>query len=127
MHKTLAPGMTTIQVSRTLVKSAPELWAQVCAQDFLAKAGGTRITHSESERSLGWEARGSRGTCTLEPTSWGTKVTFTAEIDESAQRQGFFSRIFRKNTKPPTPEELDHTLASLLDDLGASHRRPVGL
>jgi hypothetical protein len=119
--------MTTIEVSRTLVKSAPELWAQVCAQEFLAKAGGTRITHSESERLLGWEARGSRTTCTLEPTSWGTKVTFIAEIDESAQRQGFISKLFRRNSKPPSPEELDRTLASLLDDLGASHRRPVGL
>jgi hypothetical protein len=119
--------MTTIQVSRTLVKSAPELWAQVTAEEFLSKAGGTRITHSESERSLGWEADGSRGTCTLEPTSWGTRVTFTAEIDDAPKRQGFIKRLFRRNTPQPTPEDLDATLGALLDYLGASHRRPVGL
>src|ERR1700684_1401576 len=69
--------------SRTLVKSAPELWAECSDAASLARHlgafGEIRITKLEAETAVVWEGEAARGTWRLEPSGWGTKVLLTAD------------------------------------------------
>jgi hypothetical protein len=75
--------MASITAQRRLVKSPPELWAQLSdAQELarhLGEFGDIRITRLEAERTVAWEGERARGTVELEPSGWGTRVTVTAE------------------------------------------------
>ncbi len=70
------------EAQRTLVKSPPELWAElsdpVSLARHLSELGEIRITASEPEREVRWEGESIAGTVTLAPSGWGTKVTLTA-------------------------------------------------
>jgi hypothetical protein len=72
------------RAQRTLVKSPPELWAEVSDLEALARHlgefGEIRITRLEPETTVAWEGDRARGTVELEPSGWGTKVTLTAEL-----------------------------------------------
>ncbi len=72
--------------SRTLVKSAPELWVQCSDAALLARHlgafGEIRITKLEPETAVAWEGDDVRGTVTLESSGWGTRVTLTAVAPE---------------------------------------------
>jgi hypothetical protein len=72
------------RAQRTLVKSPPELWAEVSDVEALAghlgAFGEIRITRLEPETTVAWEGDRARGTVELEPAGWGTKVTLTALI-----------------------------------------------
>ena len=74
--------MSDPQVQRTLVKSPPELWAEVSDVEALARHLGTfgeiRITRLEPETTVAWEGESVRGTVELQASGWGTKVTLTA-------------------------------------------------
>jgi hypothetical protein len=121
-------------VQRTLVKSPPELWAEVSDPEALARHlegfGEIRISRLEPEATVAWEGDTARGTVSLEPSGWGTKVTLTAEGQEAqalpepepkpepepeplaeaapapeepavtAARQRFFKRFFRRRRLP---------------------------
>src|SRR4051812_1395820 len=123
---------------RTLVKSPPELWSEVSDPDALARHfegfGAIRISRLEPEVTVAWEGDRARGTVSLEPAGWGTKVTLTAEEPEVVAavepapepepepepdpgwvaepepdpepepRKGFFSRWFRRRRPEPQPE-----------------------
>jgi hypothetical protein len=71
---------------RTLVKSPPELWAELSSIESLARHlgefGEIRITRLDPETTVAWEGDRARGTVALEPSGWGTKVTITAELAE---------------------------------------------
>jgi hypothetical protein len=73
------------RAQRTLVKSPPELWAEVSDVSALAghlgAFGEIRITRLEPETTVAWEGDRARGTVELEPSGWGTKVTLTALIE----------------------------------------------
>ncbi len=73
--------MTEHQSSRTLVKSAPELWAECSDAASLARHlgafGEIRITKLEPETAVAWEGAAASGTVRLEPSGWGTRVTLT--------------------------------------------------
>lgn len=75
--------MPEATVKRTLVKSPPELWAEISDVASLARRleefGEIRITRSEPETTVAWEGDRARGTVELEVSGWGTKVTLTAE------------------------------------------------
>lgn len=77
--------MAEHEASRTLVKSAPELWAQCSDPALLARHlesfGEIRITKLEPETAVAWEGDDVSGTVTLEPAGWGTRVILTA-VDE---------------------------------------------
>jgi len=69
-------------VSRTLVKSPPELWAECSDAASLARHlglfGEIRITRLEPETAVALEGEHASGTVRLEPSGWGTKVELTA-------------------------------------------------
>ncbi len=74
--------MPDTSISRTLVKSPPELWSEVsdlaALAEHLGEFGEIAITRLEAGSTVAWEGETARGTVALEPTGWGTKVTLTA-------------------------------------------------
>jgi hypothetical protein len=80
--------MISSEVQRTLVKSPPELWAELSDQASLARhlgeLGEIRITRVEPERSVEWEAADTTGKVLLKQSGWGTKVTLTAAREVAA-------------------------------------------
>src|SRR4051794_13004935 len=80
------------RAQRTLVKSPPELWAEVSDVSALAghlgAFGEIRITRLEPETTVAWEGDRARGTVELEPAGWGTKVTLTARIEAEPAAAG---------------------------------------
>jgi hypothetical protein len=78
--------MSELSSKRTLVKSPPELWAEVSDLEALARHlgefGDIRITRLEPETTVVWEGDRVCGTVKLEPSGWGTKVTLTAALEE---------------------------------------------
>jgi hypothetical protein len=70
------------EVRRTLVKSPPELWAELSDPASLARhlseLGEIQIKRSDPERTVEWSGEGINGAVTLAASGWGTKVTLTA-------------------------------------------------
>ncbi len=133
--------MRTVEVSRTLVKSPPELWSELSGERLSEAVGGASLKVTEEERRIEWEGEGARGAAVLEPAGWGTKLTLTAEVQSEVEalepevaRMGIWARLRRPRPPEPEtapepertvdPEELEETLAQLLDDLGSAHKRP---
>jgi hypothetical protein len=121
--------VATYEVSRTLVKSPPELWAELEGARLGASLGAKSVKTTEPERELAWESDGAAGLARLEPSSWGTKVTLTAWVEENEKRaadSGFFGRLFKRQPPPPPPrqDDLEERLSGLLDDLGSAHKKP---
>lgn len=94
--------MISSEVQRTLVKSPPELWAELSDPAALARhlgeLGEIRIVRTEPERTVEWAAENTTGVVSIKPSGWGTKVTLsvtratdeddstaTAEIDAGAE------------------------------------------
>ncbi len=80
--------MPKLEASRTLVKSAPELW-EVCSDPdslgrHLQAFGEIRITRVEPETTVAWEGERASGTVRIEPSGWGTRVTLTAVPEAAA-------------------------------------------
>jgi hypothetical protein len=133
--------MPTVEVSRTLVKSPPELWEELQGERLRETVGADVVEPSEDERLLVWEGDGARGTAMLEPLGWGTKVILRAEIEETVTqlepqvaRLGLWSRLMGAKPPPPpqpepepeglSPEQMEQAFEELLDDLGSAHRKP---
>src|SRR5579872_3407981 len=74
--------MPDVTATRTLVKSAPELWTECSDAASLSRHldcfGEIRITRLEPETAVAWEGEHVSGTVTLEPSGWGTRVVLTA-------------------------------------------------
>jgi hypothetical protein len=126
-------AVATYEVSRTLVKSPPELWAELEGERLGAAVGAVKVKTTEHERELAWEAEGAQGLARLEPSSWGTKVTLTAWVEEQEAQVaefGFWGRLFKRrpvdgpSPPPPSPDDLEERLTGLLDELGSAHRKP---
>jgi hypothetical protein len=77
-------AMPEPRAQRTLVKSPPELWAELSDIDALARHlgefGEIRITRLDPETTVAWEGDRACGTVALEPSGWGTRVTITATL-----------------------------------------------
>ena len=105
------------RAQRTLVKSPPELWAEISDVDALARHlgefGEISITRTEPETAVAWEGDRARGTVELEPAGWGTKVTLTAvpvgRLAAAAEPVGAEPRVAEPEPdvtaepKPPAP------------------------
>lgn len=100
--------------SRTLVKSAPELWVQCSDAASLARHlgafGEIRITKLEPETAVAWEGDDVRGTVTLESSGWGTRVTLTAVAPE---------RVAEPTPAPSAPLEEVTAESALLEEVTA--------
>jgi len=116
--------MTSYEVSRTLVKSPPELWAELEGERLRDALGEATVKTTDPERELSWEAAGAAGIARLEPSSWGTKVTLTAWVEEQVADDGFWGRLRKRKAASPPHDDLEQKLNGLLDDLGAAHKKP---
>ncbi len=69
------------EVQRTLVKSPPELWAELSDPErlghHLGELGEIRITSVEPETKIEWQTHDANGVVQLKPSGWGTKVTLS--------------------------------------------------
>jgi hypothetical protein len=114
-----------MEAKRTLVKSPPELWAELSDIAALARHlgefGEIRITRTQPETVVEWEGDLASGSVRLEPSGWGTKVTLTAlpvmvdppppppapdpEPEPALEpvRRGFWARLFRRRAPEPPP------------------------
>lgn len=80
--------MPEVTAGRTLVKSPPELWSELSDPGTLARHlgefGEVRITRTEPESVVAWEGEHASGTVEIAVSGWGTRVTLTATLPESA-------------------------------------------
>src|SRR3954449_11444060 len=80
--------MPDLVAERRLVKSPPELWAELSEVERLARHlgafGEIQITKLEPETSVDWEGEHARGNVSIESSGWGTKVRLTAALPEPA-------------------------------------------
>jgi hypothetical protein len=125
--------MPPVEAKRTLVKSPPELWAELSDAAALARHlgefGEIRITRTQPESVVEWEGDLASGSVQIEPSGWGTKVTLTAEpaltepepipepepepepVAIEPPRHGFWARLFRRRPPEPEPETVAVTVA----------------
>ena len=77
--------MISSEVQRTLVKSPPELWAELSDPESLARhlgeLGEIRITRVEPEELVEWEAENRTGKVQIKASGWGTRVTLTVDSE----------------------------------------------
>ena len=126
--------MAMAEAKRTLVKSAPELWAELADPGALAghlgPFGDVRITRTTPETLVEWEGDHASGTVRLEPSGFGTRVVLTSESPPppEAPRPGFFARLLRRRASEPEPEspavDAEQILSACLDALGSARHRP---
>jgi hypothetical protein len=104
------PAMEQSTAQRRLVKSPPELWAEVSSEDILRRHlsdfGEIHITRVEPETTVAWEGDRASGTVELAAAGWGTKDVLTATpvapqapapvIAAASPRRGFFARLLRR-------------------------------
>src|SRR5688572_26610815 len=119
--------MPSLEAKRTLVKSPPEIWAEVSDAGALARHlgefGEIRITRTQPESLVEWEGEKASGCVRLEPSGWGTKVTLTADAPDprsdpaieqvagsqdltpvaGAARTTWWSRFRRRRAPAPEP------------------------
>jgi hypothetical protein len=134
------PG-TMLTAKRTLVKSGPELWAEVSDPEALGSLlepfGEIRITRVTDASLVIWEGERAAGRLELEPSGFGTRVNLSAEIatlpppgGRDPIKRSWFDRFFRHPPEPaaPTPvmpvEEAEAVLRGTLDALGMARHRP---
>ena len=138
--------MGDVAAQRTLVKSVPELWAELSEPAQLGRMlnepfGEIRITRLTPESSIDWESELAAGSVELEPSGFGTKVRLTAQIPTEPEpppqpRPGLFARLLarlRPSAPAPPPPDLppaieheaaESALTGMLDQIGAARHRP---
>jgi hypothetical protein len=111
--------MGAVVAQRTLVKSLPEVWAQLSETGQLAELldrtfGSVRVTRLVAEETIDWESDLARGRVKLEPSGFGTRVRLTAELAETIPAapppppapdpapRGLLARLLRRRS-PPAP------------------------
>jgi hypothetical protein len=104
------------RATRTLLKSAPELWL-ACSEveslgRHLAPFGEIRITRLEPESTVAWEGEAVSGTVLIEPSGWGTRVTLSAAAEEAM-------------VQPPAEEATADTRAETASSAGDAEGEPA--
>lgn len=123
------------EVQRTLVKSPPELWAELSSPESLAKhlgeLGDIRITAVEPESKVEWEADAATGVVELKQSGWGTKVTLSLtrpmpQAEAEIEPTGEVVSAVEAETKPdsetatdaavePAPEDVVESVAAVAE------------
>ena len=116
--------MARVEVSRTLVKSPPELWEELQGDCIPDAVGPATVEPRRPEQELAWSGDGVHGTARIEPSNWGTKVVLTAEVEQQVADLGWWGRL--RGGQPPSPRhaDIEQRLEGLLDSLGSAHRQP---
>ncbi len=112
--------MGAVETQRTVVKSVPELWAELSEISLLAPMlghfGEIRITRLVPEASIEWESELAAGSVELEPSGFGTRVRLRAriasersapmepEVAAAPPRTGWFARLLRRAPVAPPVE-----------------------
>jgi hypothetical protein len=95
------------EVQRTLVKSPPELWAELSDPAALARhlgeLGEIRIVRTVPETTVEWEAAEVAGRVHIKPSAWGTKVTLSVTGELRRPGPG------RYRSGPDHEPESEHT------------------
>jgi hypothetical protein len=97
--------MSEVQANRRLVKSPPELWAELSDPASLAhhlgEFGEIRITRTEPETTVAWEGEKVSGTVTIAGSGWGTQVSLSARITVPEPE---------RPPVPEPPERVEHVV-----------------
>ncbi len=120
--------MADLEAQRTLVKSPPELWAELSDPGSLARRlsdfGEIRITRLVPETTVAWEGERASGTVELESSGWGTKVRLTARSSTAAAPVSARDRIVAVLETHDEQGEVNAEPAPAADD--ASEDGPAG-
>jgi hypothetical protein len=109
------------EVQRTLVKSPPELWAELSTTEALAKhlgeLGDIRITALEPESKVEWEAESASGVVELKQSGWGTKVTLslTRQTPEAEVEPKIEPETAPSVAAGPEPEDIVEPAAAVAE------------
>jgi hypothetical protein len=130
--------MGAVETQRTLVKSVPELWAELSEVTRLrgmlgGQFGEIAITRLTPESRIEWESELAAGSVELKPSGFGTRVRLTAEIaqptpapaiiaEEPVRRRGGLLSWLRgrraaapeppASEAPPPPEQTEEEAAA---------------
>jgi hypothetical protein len=116
--------MRRIEVSRTLVKSPPELWQELQGDCLAEAVGEVSVQTTKPDEELAWNADGAQGHARIQPSNWGTKVILTAEVEEQVAALGLWERMRGMRPPPSKHDDLEQRLEGVLDSLGSAHRKP---
>jgi hypothetical protein len=144
--------MAAVETRRTVVKSVPELWAELSEVALLAPMlghfGEITITRAVPEATIEWASELAHGRVELEPSVFGTRVLLTAELASPPPavaevsrppKQGLLARLLRRapaaaepvpaSAERGSPAPLDPRLAqgaltAVLDEIGTARHRP---
>ena len=115
--------MTEHEASRTLVKSPPELWAELSDESSLGRHfdqfGEIRITRLEPETAVAWEGERVSGTVRLEPSGWGTKVILTARAERAVEARAPEPAVGAVDEETPEAVEEETPEAVVEPEAGA--------
>ena len=119
------------EAKRTLVKSGPELWAELTDPGALAghlgPFGAVRITRTTPETLVEWEGHHAAGTVRLEPSGFGTRVVLTSSPAPPDPRRGLLAWLLRRPEPDPpavSDDAAQRVLTACLDALGSARHRP---
>jgi hypothetical protein len=105
-------SMSEVRAHRTIVKSPPEVWANLsnpeALGEHLGEFGEIRITRTEPERTVAWEGEQVRGTVTIEASGWGTQVSLSARITVPEPEPA---------PVPPPPDPVEHIVRVVDEEL----------
>jgi hypothetical protein len=112
--------MSEVQAQRTIVKSPPELWAELSDPETLARHlgefGEIRITRTEPETAVAWEGEQVRGTVNIAASGWGTEVSLSARISVPEPEPPPI---------PPPPEPIEYTVRLVGEEVVRVELTPV--
>ena len=104
--------MISSEVQRTLVKSPPELWAELSDPRALARhlgeLGEIRIVRTDPESTVEWAAENTTGIVSIKPSGWGTKVTLSV-TRETGGVQAAASSAVEPASEPASTAEPEPT------------------
>ena len=116
--------MRRVEVSRTLVKSPPELWEELQGDCLKEAIGEVKVRQTKPDEELAWNADGARGFARIKPSNWGTKVILTAEVEEQVAELGLWERMRGMSPPPSKHADIEQRLEGVLDSLGSAHKKP---
>ena len=106
--------MASVEVSRTLVKSPPELWDEIASKEALGRwLGEVSVSSVDPPTRIEWNTDGAHGVIELEASGWGTRIRARVK---TAPGGGFWERF----KAPRETGQIERELEALLDGLGTS-------